>query len=283
VTACGGSSTEPPGGNNPICRNQGVAQLPLAVTVPIRGSLTIKDRIDKTVDAAGKPGNTTLGMVVAYFGDYSTVTSTKSPLRDLSEGCVGVIGRPLNSSATPLPLASLAIKGTAKGDVLATRTSTGVFTLASADPLMQGIGSVHAVGSMESGMSFPAFDQAIDAVITMEVTEPPSDGKAELKDQDLTFSWVKGAGDWAEIDIVPVMTDTQMAKGGQVSCFVPDNGCFTVPKDATMFLLASQANRYTASVERHHYVGATLDARTHLDLETIAEFRLTLLNGVLAP
>jgi len=228
--------------------------------------------------------NATLGMMTADFGDYSTISSTASAEMDLTQGCVGIISRPVRSGMVkPLKLQSLTLKGTSKGELMATATSTGVYSLSQSQPLMLDVPSVRVVGVMAAMNAFPSFDQAVDVVTPMEVTGPASSGAAELKNEAFTVTWTAGQSDWAEIDIIPVLKDTTMSNGGQVVCFVPDSGCFSVPAMASTFLLASLADVYTVSVARHRYVATMLDARSGVEVDAIAEWRLSLKNGVLAP
>jgi hypothetical protein len=271
---------------NPVCHNQGVPQLPQRLTgaAKILGTITLRDRIDRSVDPTGAPMQIQLGTLTADFGDYSAISSTASAEMDLTEGCVGIISRPVRTGMVkPLGLQNLSVKGTAKGEILATSTSTGVYSISQHDPLMANVASVEIVGVTAGMGSFPSFDQMIKVVTPMEATEPKSDGTPELKNQAFTVGWVAGDSDWAEVDVTPVLKDMTMSNGGQVACFVPDTGCFTVPAMAATFLLAAQADVYTVSIQRHRYVATMLGAGSGVEAEAISEWRLSLKNGVLAP
>jgi hypothetical protein len=263
--------------------DQGVAQIPTGLSSSIRGEVTIRDRQDHVLDANGKATNTTLGSLIADFADYSTLTSTPAPLMDLTNGCGGVIGRPLkNGDLKRLRVGSLTLKGSSIGDVHPTETSTGVYSSMSAQLLMAqgGDASLRVVGTM---MDFPAFDESLSKLSAVEVSEPKLDGTAELKSEDLVVTWKEGDGDWTVIQIVPDMPTNSNEGGGQVVCFVADKGCFTIPALAGTFLLAARSPTYSLSVERHRFHQKQIDTKSGVQIEAIAETRLTLKNGVISP
>jgi hypothetical protein len=262
--------------------NQGAAQIPTGQSSVIRGEVTVRDRRDFALDPMGKPANSTLGSFIADFGDYSTITSTPAPLMDLGNGCGGVIGRPLRSGDVKrLRIGSLTLKGSPMGDVVPTETSTGVYASMGPQPFMAsgGDASLRVVGTMSE---FPAFDESLAKLASVDVNAPKTDGTAVLKMDDLYTGWTQGDSDWMLIQVVP-NTPANTEGGGQVVCFVADKGCFTFPALAATFLLASQSPTFNMSIERHRYKADALDAKSSVEVELIAETRLTLKNGVITP
>lgn len=275
--ACGNEDGPEP---NAACEPSAPPQVPTEVPGMVRGSVTVLDRSDFTLDDQGKPRSDVQGRIAATFADFSAVTSTKSGLTPLGDTCVGTISRPTQSGdLVRLDLDTLVVTGLSAGDVHPMRTGPGVYTAVQASLLLQGANSIRVTGTEASG-GFPAFDEMLTGIAPLEVMTPKSDGTAELTVDDLPVEWTAGNGDYVVVTVSP---KESMSDGGVVTCFVQDDGCFILPAAATTFLLAAQTPQYTLSVERHRHRSVRLQPETTLEIEVVAEHRATLVNGVIGP
>lgn len=255
---------------------------PTGTSRVIRGSVTLRDRRDETLDADGQPTGLVEGRVIASFADFSTVTSTPSALMALGSTCVGIISRPVSSGRpVRLDVANLEVSGSAAGVLAVTRTSTGVFSSSGAAPLLPGAGELSFRAG--AGAVFPGFDERVPPVEPLSLLQPAASPVSLLEPEGLDVTWAPGSGDYVALSIAPVREDGSAEGGGQVVCVAADDGCFVVPPAAVAFLLASQTGRYTLSVERGRTLAFELDSGAGLELAVLSEVRVTLENGVLGP
>jgi hypothetical protein len=274
IVACGGEDPPPPPSG---CADDTPPEIAAVTQTAIRGVVTLRDRRDRTLDAGGTAQDVIQGRLSATFGDFSTVTSTPSSLSVLGP-CVGVVSRPTSSGQVRrLDLEQLTVRGTALGDIIAMRASAGFYQSSEMRLFMPGAGSLTFVGTEMAG-GFPAFEEAIEAVDTIALDAPNADA-AELLIDPLELRWAAGDGDYVDVTISP--EEMEQTGGGQLLCIVRDDGCFTIPSEANTFLLASQTERYTLSIQRHRYRALHPNADTTLELDVISEELLTLKNGVL--
>ncbi|MCK6551651.1 hypothetical protein L6R52_37810 [Myxococcota bacterium] len=282
--ACGGGGTAPPPAGD--CSEETPVEPVQTIDALVRGSVSVVDRADHTLDDDGQPRAATTGRFTGTFADFTTVTSTPSDLVAVGATCVGLVSRPVSSGPPRrLDLASLVVRGTAAGELGATRTSTGVFAKTTTARLLEGASTLTIVGAAIAG-GFPAFDQGIDAVATLELLAPVAAPAAEaelLLVDDVSIEWTPGpagSGAWIDVTILPEQAEGASG-GGQVTCRVRDDGCFVLPASASAFLLASQAPRYTVSVARRRAISVAPATGASLDVEVASEVRVSLVNGVL--
>lgn len=277
LAGCSDDGVDPP--DNAACEVSAPPEVPVEVPGDLRGSVTILDRRDHTLDESGQPRAGVQGRIAATFADFSAITSTKSGLMPLGDTCVGTISRPLSSGELGrLELDSLVVTGLTKAEIRPTRTSPGVYTAVEASLLLDGAAQIRVTGVGAAG-GFASFDETLEGIDALEVTEPASDGTAKLTVDEVFVRWNPGNGDYALVTISP----KDPMNGGAVSCLVQDDGCFVLPTAAATFLLASQDDQYELSVERHRRRSVRLAEETTLDIELVAEHRATMVNGALEP
>lgn len=263
------------------------AAQPVESTAAIRGSVRIRNRRDRTLDAEGVATDLHSGLIQSDFADFTAVTSNPSAVMALSPSCVGVISRPTRSGRpVPLELGGLIVDGSPRGLLSATRTSTGVYVSSSEEFLMSGGENLRVVGSAAlGGGGYPAFEERVTGVAQLELIQPASDGTGLIRADDLPVVWTEGDGDWVEIVIAPETREpltpvagAPSASGGQVVCVVPDDGCYVLPLAATRFLLASEADVYTLRVERRRTRSTTPLGDVFLEISASSEWKTSLDN-----
>ena len=272
VSACGNGEEEP----DPAClEHLGNLVVPQASDLPLQGKVTLFDRETRTLGDDGVPQDLRQGRIQAAFFDVSARTATEAAFTQLSDECVGRVSRGQPAEGlVPLSLAALEVRGTARGAVRASEVDPGLYLDAGA-PIL---GSEPLEVIAEAG-GFPAFDETIIAPDPLALTEPALDGSTLVDIEDLKIEWNAGNGEFVIIAIDPDQSNGAES-GGDVVCVMPDDGCQILPKSVGVFLLASQAETFTIIVSRHRYRDVTLDGQTFLELESFAEVRGTLRNGV---
>ncbi|MCA9550133.1 MAG: hypothetical protein KC933_08865 [Myxococcales bacterium] len=240
--------------------------------------MSIRDILDQTDDEAGVPQTVRSGRLQAGFADLSAVTSTPAQVMPLGPSCFGLISLPVKSGQSePLTMAEIRVEGTARGSVLASQASPGTY-VAVGDPLL-GADALRFLGTADPSTPFPGFDEALPALRSdVMLSVPAADGTAALTVDAFPVRWTPAGADWVEITLEP--KSDQVEDGGLVVCQVKDEGCFDVPVAATNFLLAGNAETYTLSVQLHRYRGVEPEAGAFLEVEAVAETRLTVDNGV---
>lgn len=273
VFACGGAE-----GPDPACfEHIGDVLVPEQSDVPLQGKVTLRDRDTRTLGGDGRPQSLREGRVQATFFDVSTRTATEAAFMQLSDECVGRISRGVPATGlTPLSIAALEVRGTARGVVRAVEMAPGIYADSGAPILSDG--PLEVVG--ETNGEFPGFDQTIEPPDPVVLAEPLLDGSALVELGDLTIAWNRGNGDFVVLVIDPDQT-TGAESGGDVICVIPDDGCHTLPAAVAVFLLASQSETFTLIVARERHRTVSLDARAFLEIESVAELRGTLKNGAL--
>jgi hypothetical protein len=272
VAACDGGDDGP----DPACTDHLGTVLTLdESTLARQGSVTIVDRDNRTFDEQKVPQSLSQGLIQASFFDISAGTSTPATFMQLSDVCLGRVSRAMPATGlVPLAAGALSVEGTSRGTVGAEEVNPGRYVHAGAKIL--GAGEMRIVAA---GGGFPAFAESLDAADPMDLVEPPLDGSTLLELGELQIAWTPGDGDFVLIVIDP---DEVMGaeSGGDVVCALPDDGCHVLPASVAAFLLASRSSTYTLIVARHRIRALDLDATTHLELESVAEVRGTIVSGV---
>lgn len=282
--ACGEDPVDPP--PDPTCTEVGLPDeimVPTDQEAPLQGSITISDRRDRSIDDNGTPRSINRGLIQAAFADVSTSTDAPEDLMPIGFNCIGRLSRSSVDAPTFLPMSGFSVKNTARGDVTANEIGPGRYTQAG-DLVLEGASGIRAVGQGAVGGRFPSFDEAVDSVERLEITEPASDGNALLKVNDLPIKWSGSGGQGVLITVIPNYR-TNNQSGGQVLCQVLDDGCFNLPSAASNFLLANREDGmgipdYTLVVERYRIRVVEPASQVLLTIESSSEYRLTLKNGV---
>lgn len=255
---------------------------------PIRariGKLTIRDQKDRRVDPVMGAALSEIGLIQGSFFDVSTQTSTPAVVLEFPEidgsagSCVGRVSRAtVGGTRRGLTLSGLEVEGTSLGTLQVPSTASGVYVY-SGDPLIRRGQMLRAVG--EASDDFPGFDVSIDPVEPMDLIAPDPRGDDELNYTDLTVAWTAGTGDLVQIVIDPTDEPSAAESGGQVTCLVPDDGCYVIPSSAVEFLLASGATRFDLSIERQRLLGSFPADDAYIGVEVTSEMMITVKNGVL--
>ena len=273
--ACSGEGLDPTG----RCPEEPAAAAgPAASDARRVGFVTVRDVFDQSDDDTGAVQATRIGRVQAGFADLTAVTSTPAQVMALGPACFGLVSRPVRGGqSAPLAMGEIRVEGTARGTVLASEVGAGTYVAVGA-PLL-GSDALRFVGAADPAAARRAFDEALAALRgDVQLTAPAADGAAELTVEALAVRWSKAGADWVEITLEPEAD--QVDDGGLVVCRVVDEGCFDVPIAATNFLLSSNAPTYSLSVQLHRYRAVEPEAGALLEVEAVAETRLTLDNGV---
>jgi hypothetical protein len=269
--ACNGEE-EP----DPACLDHiGNLVVPQASDLPLQGKVTLFDRDTRTLGDDGLPQDLQQGRIQAAFFDVSARTATEAAFMQLSDECVGRVSRGLPAEGlVPLSIAMLEVRGTARGAVQAGQVGDGLY-LNTGNPIL----GTDPLQVLAQAGEFPAFDETIIAPDPIMLSSPPLDGSTLVDIQDLTVDWNAGNGEFVIIAIDPDITNGAES-GGDVVCILPDDGCQTLPKSVSVFLLASQSPTFTIIVSRHRYRAVTIDQQTFLEIEAYSEVRGTLKSGV---
>ncbi|MBK8012303.1 MAG: hypothetical protein IPK13_13220 [Deltaproteobacteria bacterium] len=282
-TACGGKEPSPGG---EACENH----VPLAgfPATPIRariGRLTIRDQKDRRVDPVMGAASSEVGLIQGSFFDVSAQTSTAAVVLEFPEidgtagSCIGRVSRAtVGGTRRGLMLSGLSVEGTSLGTLEVPSTALGVYVY-TGDPLIVEQRLLRAVG--QASDDFPGFDVTVSALEPMNVLAPDPRGDDELGFADLTVAWTAGTGDLVQIVIDPTDEPSTAESGGQVTCLVPDDGCYVIPSSAIEFLLASGATRFDLSIERQRIAGAFPADDAYVGVEVTSEMMITVKNGVL--
>lgn len=244
------------------------------------GFVQVRDTWDRSWDADGNPKDLHIGRLQAGFTDLSTVTSTPAQVMSLSEVCFGLISRPVRTGqAAPISVQEVRVEGTARGTILASPAGVGTY-VAVGEPLL-GAGEQPLRFVVTSTAADPGFalDEVLDSLrSTVSLTAPDPAAPLALTTGLYPLRWSAAGADWVEISIAP--EGDGINDGGQVVCRVADTGCFDLPASATAFLLSANALSYTLSVQLQRYQALETDSAHFVELEILAETRLTLENGV---
>lgn len=267
--------------SNDACTASGAQATPIASNAPRSAVIRARDVWDRTVDeTTGQAKDLRSGRLQAGFADLSTVTSSPAVTMPLGEHCFGLVSRPVRrGQATPIFVSEVRVEGTARGPIQATRAGPGTF-IANGEPILgDGEGNLRFVVSSTAGPGFDGVDETLAGLRgDVGLTAPDPYAPPGLTTDVYPVRWSAAGADWVEITFTPEQDGVD--DGGQVICVVADQGCFDLPVAAAAFLLSGNADGYTMSVELHRYRGVERDAEHVLEVEAVAETRLTVPNGV---
>ncbi len=263
------------------CEGDVIATMgPIASNETQTGFVQVIDSWDRTQDDQGQVKDIHVGRVQAGFADLSTVTSSAAQITTLSEVCVGVVSRPVRDGrAMPIAVTEVRVEGTARGTILASRAGPGTHIAVGSSILGDGQGTLRFVVTA-TGAPGLEIDQMMPSLRgTVVLSEPDVARPADLTTDRYPLRWTSAGADWVTISVRPLGADVE--DGGQVICRVADTGCFDLPVAATNFLLASNRSQYSMTVQLHRYSSIEPSADTLVEVEAIAETRLTIDNGVI--
>lgn len=253
---------------------------PSASNATQTGFVQVIDTWDRSQDDQGQPKDIRTGRLQAGFADLSTVTSSAAQFTTLSEVCVGVVSRPVREGrALPVAVSEVRVEGTARGTILATRAGPGTYIAVGDSVLGDGQGTLRFVVTATGAPGFEV-DQMMPSMRgTVQLSLPEIARPADLTTDAYPLRWTSANADWVTISVRPLGGDVE--DGGQVVCQVADTGCFDLPVAATNFLLASNRSQYSMTVQLHRYLSVEPTGDTLVEVEAVAETRLTLNNGVI--
>ncbi len=243
---------------------------------PNRGTVTIRDDVDTTLDDQGAPRDNRTGRVTAVF-QRVTVASVPPMVDELGVRCLGVTSRGVDGEETLQGVGTITVDGLAPGALAIEPRADLRYVFPISTPLD---GAAANVDLSAPGATFSGFTGSIPSIAPLALLEPPAAGTGELLFGELVVRWTPGSADYVEIQISPDV-NTIESQGGQVVCQVADDGCYTVPAMATTFLLAADVPTYTVAVRRTNARLVEPDPDTVVELEVVSEARFTIQNGVL--
>ncbi len=244
------------------CNKEETSEDPCAETqeqessLPVLLELVADLSVNEISESDDNGKRTTVGMLSAFFADFSNYNEETIHVVAFGEACVGEVGkRSMESKPEPLPVGEVVFKGLSTNDIALNRNDAGMFE---PEPLEGTILSrkggeevVVTVSSETVASKFPDF--SISALV------PPS---VELKDiqrrpdGSLKIEWEPADTPYFEIVLTATSSDPQ-APLNKINCHLDDDGCHMIGPEAMDWLL-SGTNEVRARLKRHGLVHAPL-------------------------